>query len=61
MLDNNHLDGKVTLFAGAGGEIGEATIRLMAAGGARIAAADSSTWRYIHGAVFTVDGGLTVS
>jgi len=40
MLDCNRLDGKVALVTGAGGEIGSATIRLMAARGARIAAVD---------------------
>jgi NADP-dependent 3-hydroxy acid dehydrogenase YdfG len=43
MLDNNRLDGKVALVTGAGGEIGEATIRLMAARGARIVAVDRDT------------------
>ena len=40
MLDDNRLDGKVALVTGAGGEIGEATIRVMAARGARIVAVD---------------------
>jgi NAD(P)-dependent dehydrogenase (short-subunit alcohol dehydrogenase family) len=40
MLDCNRLDGKVALVTGAGGEIGSAAIRLMAARGARIAAVD---------------------
>lgn len=40
MLDCNRLDGKVALVTGAGGEIGSATVRLMAARGARIAAVD---------------------
>jgi NAD(P)-dependent dehydrogenase (short-subunit alcohol dehydrogenase family) len=40
VLDDNRLDGKVALVTGAGGEIGAATIRLMAARGARIVAVD---------------------
>jgi NAD(P)-dependent dehydrogenase (short-subunit alcohol dehydrogenase family) len=40
MLDSNRLDGKVALITGAGGEIGEATLRLMAARGARVVAVD---------------------
>jgi NAD(P)-dependent dehydrogenase (short-subunit alcohol dehydrogenase family) len=40
MLDSNRLDGKVALITGAGGEIGRATARLMAARGARIVAVD---------------------
>jgi NAD(P)-dependent dehydrogenase (short-subunit alcohol dehydrogenase family) len=40
VLDNNRLDGKVALVTGAGGEIGAAAIRLMAARGARIVAVD---------------------
>lgn len=40
MLDSNRLDGKVALVTGAGGEIGAATIHLMAARGARIVAVD---------------------
>jgi NAD(P)-dependent dehydrogenase (short-subunit alcohol dehydrogenase family) len=40
MLNNTKLDGKVALVTGAGGEIGTATIRLMAARGARIVAVD---------------------
>jgi NADP-dependent 3-hydroxy acid dehydrogenase YdfG len=40
VLDDNRLDGKVALVTGAGGEIGEATIRVMAARGARIVAVD---------------------
>ncbi len=40
MLDNNRFDGKVALVTGAGGEIGAASIRLMAARGARIVAVD---------------------
>jgi NAD(P)-dependent dehydrogenase (short-subunit alcohol dehydrogenase family) len=40
MLDSNRLDGKVVLITGAGGEIGRATARLMAARGARIVAVD---------------------
>jgi NAD(P)-dependent dehydrogenase (short-subunit alcohol dehydrogenase family) len=40
MLDSNRLDGKVAVITGAGGEIGAATARLMAARGARIVAVD---------------------
>lgn len=40
MLDSSRVDGKVALITGAGGEIGEATLRLMAARGARIIAVD---------------------
>ncbi len=40
MLDSNRLDGKVAVITGAGGEIGGATARLMAARGARIVAVD---------------------
>ena len=40
MLDSNRLDGKCALVTGAGGEIGSATARLMAARGARIVAVD---------------------
>lgn len=40
MLDSNRLDGKVAVITGAGGEIGAATARLMAARGARIVAID---------------------
>lgn len=40
MLDSNRLDGKVAVVTGAGGEIGGATARLMAARGARIVAVD---------------------
>ncbi len=40
MLDSNRLEGKLALITGAGGEIGRATARLMAARGARIVAVD---------------------
>ena len=40
MLDSNRLDGTVALITGAGGEIGAATARLMAARGAWIVAVD---------------------
>jgi NAD(P)-dependent dehydrogenase (short-subunit alcohol dehydrogenase family) len=40
MLDSNRLDGKVAVITGAGGEIGIATARLMAARGARIVGVD---------------------
>jgi len=40
VLDNNRLDGKSSTVTGAGGEIGAAAIRLMAAHGARIVAVD---------------------
>lgn len=40
MLNSNRLDGKVALITGAAGEIGTATIRLMAARGAKIVAVD---------------------
>ncbi|MFM2280582.1 MAG: hypothetical protein RLZZ444_2813 [Pseudomonadota bacterium] len=42
MLDNNRLDSLVALITGAGGEIGAATARLMAARGARIVGVDRS-------------------
>jgi NAD(P)-dependent dehydrogenase (short-subunit alcohol dehydrogenase family) len=41
VLDSNRLDNKVALITGAGGEIGAATARLMAARGARIVAVDA--------------------
>lgn len=40
MLDSNRLDGKFALITGAGGEIGSATARLMAARGASVVAVD---------------------
>jgi NAD(P)-dependent dehydrogenase (short-subunit alcohol dehydrogenase family) len=40
MLDSNRLEGKAALITGAAGEIGTATVRLMAARGARIVAVD---------------------
>lgn len=40
MLDSNRLENKVAVITGAGGEIGAATARLMAARGARIVAVD---------------------
>ncbi|HEV7442203.1 MAG TPA: SDR family oxidoreductase, partial [Steroidobacteraceae bacterium] len=40
MQDNHRLDGKVAVITGAGGEIGAATIQLMASRGARIVAVD---------------------
>ena len=40
MLNNTRLDGKVALVTGAAGEIGTATIHLMAARGARVVAVD---------------------
>ncbi|WP_068076702.1 SDR family NAD(P)-dependent oxidoreductase [Novosphingobium lentum] len=40
MLDSNRLEGKVALITGAGGAIGAATARLMAARGARIIGVD---------------------
>jgi NAD(P)-dependent dehydrogenase (short-subunit alcohol dehydrogenase family) len=41
--DNQRLDGKVAVITGAGGEIGAATIQLMASRGARIVAVDYNT------------------
>jgi NAD(P)-dependent dehydrogenase (short-subunit alcohol dehydrogenase family) len=43
MLDSNRLEGKIALITGAGGEIGSATARLMAARGAKIVAVDRDT------------------
>lgn len=40
MLDSNNLRGKVAIVTGAGGEIGAATVELMIARGARVAAID---------------------
>ena len=40
MLDSNRLEGRTALITGAGGAIGAATVRLLVARGARVAAVD---------------------
>jgi hypothetical protein len=50
------LDGKTAVITGGTGGIGEATVRLFVAEGARVLIADEST--FVNGHALVVDGGM---